>query len=102
MLYLALSKGDRAQRYSASLLERMRSAAREIQPLVQAELVVFAHTHVTEAIPGYVNTGAFGFPGQDGRPYLLFNTDGSLQRGYVERSLESRLLPLDVMLNPGS
>jgi predicted phosphodiesterase len=91
MLYLALSKGDRAHRYSASLVERVREAAMTIRPLVNAELVVFAHTHVPEARPGYVNTGAFGFPNGDGRPYLLFDADGRRQRGYVEADLDCRL-----------
>jgi hypothetical protein len=97
MLYLAVSKSDRANRYSASLVERVRAAALQIRPLIQAELVVFAHTHVPEAMPGYVNTGAFGFPDQNGRPFLLFNADGTLQRGYVERSQNVRLETLDVV-----
>jgi hypothetical protein len=96
VLYLAGSKRDRAHRYSASLVERIRSFAEQIRPLVNAELVVFAHTHVPEARPGYVNTGAFGFPGQGGRPYLLLDGDGRVLRGYVEGNLESRLEPLRV------
>ncbi|MGC4064516.1 MAG: metallophosphoesterase [Polyangiaceae bacterium] len=94
VLYLAGSKGDRAHRYSASLLERVRRAALEIQPLVRADLVVFGHTHVTEAVPGYVNTGTFGFPGANGRPFLVWDEAGALQRGYLDRGHETRLEPI--------
>jgi hypothetical protein len=91
LLYLALSKGDRAERYSASLVERVRVAAEQIRPLVGAELVVFAHTHVAESRPGYVNTGSFGFPTRDGRPFLLIEQNGFKKRGYVDKNLESRV-----------
>jgi predicted phosphodiesterase len=90
-LYLALSKGDRAERYSASLVMRVRNAAEQIRPLVHADFVVFAHTHVAESRPGYVNTGSFGFPTRDGRPFLLIEEDGSIKRGYVESNLECRV-----------
>jgi predicted phosphodiesterase len=94
VIYLAGSKGDRAHRYSASLLQRVRRAALEIQPLVQADLVVFGHTHVTEAVPGYVNTGTFGFPSADGRPFLVWDEHGTLQRGYLDRGQVTRFTPL--------
>lgn len=93
-LYLAMSKGDRAHQYSASFVERIRSAAQTIGPIVKAKVVVFGHTHVPEAVAGYVNTGAFGFPGIDGRPYLLVETDGSLVRGYLDSQHNSRCVAL--------
>jgi UDP-2,3-diacylglucosamine pyrophosphatase LpxH len=98
MLYLAGSKGDRAHRYSASLLERVRRAALDIQPLVRADLVVFGHTHVAEAVPGYVNTGTFGFPGSNGRPFLVWDDTGALQRGYLDRGHEARFEPLPFVI----
>jgi hypothetical protein len=93
-LYLNASKGDRAHQYSSSLLARIRSAAQALAPVVEAKVVVFGHTHVPEAVEGYVNTGAFGFPGADGRPYLLVEADGSLTRGYLNAQNDSRLLTL--------
>ena len=88
LLYLQGSVGDRAHRYSASLVERVESAALGIGPLVQAHAVVFGHTHVPRARAGYANCGAFGFPGQQGRPYLLLEGNDRISRGWLGRSDE--------------
>lgn len=93
-LYLALSKGDRAYRYSASLVERVRQSALQVVGVVDARLVVFGHTHVEEALPGYVNTGTFGFASARGRPFLLANVDGTVHRGYLERDGNCRTMDL--------
>jgi UDP-2,3-diacylglucosamine pyrophosphatase LpxH len=82
VIYLMGSRGNRAHRYSASLQRRIQAAAQAIQPLVDAQVVVFGHTHVPESAPGYVNTGAFGFPAGQGRPYLMFDERAQLQRGW--------------------
>ena len=96
LLYLTLSKGDRSFRYSASLLDRVRDAAIQIGPVVDARLIVFGHTHVPEAVPGYINTGAFGFPNGDGRPFLLVHANGTLERGYMDRVSAIRVEPIPV------
>lgn len=82
-MYLHLSRRDRAHRYSASLQERVQTAALGLGPLVQASTVVFGHTHVAEASAGYVNVGAFGFPTGSGRPYLLIGDDSRISRGWL-------------------
>jgi hypothetical protein len=93
LLYLRCSKGDRARRYSSTLLKRVESAAIGIRPLVNAKTVIFGHTHVAEACAGYANTGAFGFPTQRGRPFLLLNEAQQLMRGWFDGDAE--LEPLE-------
>jgi predicted phosphodiesterase len=93
LLYLGSSRRDRTNRYSASLLRRVEAAALGIGPIVDARAVVFGHTHVAQARPGYVNVGAFGFPTERGRPYLLLGGDGQIQRGWLGST--SELQPLN-------
>lgn len=92
VIYLGCSRGNRAHRYSASLQQRALAAARGIGPLVDATTVVFGHTHVAEASPGYANVGAFGFPTRDGRPYLVFGDDSKLYRGWFGAGREPTTL----------
>jgi predicted phosphodiesterase len=99
LLYLGFSRGDRARRYSASLVERVESAALGIRPIVEAKAVVFGHTHVVQARPGYVNTGAFGFPTGDGRPYLFVDEQQQLFRGWFGQT--NTLEPLDQVVAMG-
>lgn len=99
LVYLGFSRGNRANRYSASLVKRMETAALGIRPLVDAETVVFGHTHVAQAQLGYVNTGAFGFPTDRGRPYLLYDDTQRLFRGWLGQTVE--LEPLDRVVATG-
>lgn len=87
-LYLGCSRRDRAERYSRSLVKRVESAALGIRPIVDAAAVVFGHTHVVQARPGYVNAGAFGFPSDRGRPYLWLDEHQRLFRGWLAQSAE--------------
>ena len=93
LLYLGGSRGNRAYRYSSSLLKRLETAALGILPIVSARVVVFGHTHVAVARNGYVNTGAFGFPTERGRPYLILHDAERISRGWVGKTTE--LEPLD-------
>ncbi|HEY5960077.1 MAG TPA: metallophosphoesterase [Polyangiaceae bacterium] len=88
LLYLMGSRGNRAHRYSASLQRRVQAAAQAILPMVEANVVVFGHTHVAESAPGYVNTGAFGFPSTKGRPYLLVGEDARITRGWLGNAID--------------
>jgi UDP-2,3-diacylglucosamine pyrophosphatase LpxH len=83
VLYLGCSRGDRIDRYSTSLEQRMEAAAIGILPVVGARAVVFGHTHVAVARSGYVNVGAFGVPSERGRPYLLLGDDQRISRGWL-------------------
>lgn len=87
-LYLRYSRGQRAHRYSGSLLKRVESAAHGLRQLVNARTVVFGHTHVPQVRNGYVNAGAFGFPGQRGRPFLIHDESERLTRGWLGTDLE--------------
>lgn len=92
VVYLAASRGSRAQRYSGWVVKRLESAAAGIRPIVGARAVIFGHTHVPEARPGYVNTGSFGFPAARGRPFLLLEDRDRITRGWCrggEIELES-------------
>jgi hypothetical protein len=101
LLYLKCSRGNRAYRYGASLQKRIESAALGILPIVSARAVVFGHTHAVAARAGYANTGAFGFPTERGRPYLLLQGDQRISRGWVGSDTE--LEPLDwICVRPGS
>lgn len=86
LIYLAASRGDRAQRYSGWVVKRLESAALGIRPVVGARAVIFGHTHVAQARAGYANTGSFGFPTSRGRPFLLLESGERLSRGWLEQA----------------
>ena len=96
LTYLGVSLARGKNRYSGNLLPRLRDAALEIRRLVDAQVVVFGHTHVEEQYPGYVNTGSFGFGGKRGRRYLLLDTTQSLFRMSVNPGQEPELLDVFV------
>jgi predicted phosphodiesterase len=96
LTYLGVSLSLGKNRYSGNLLPRLRDAALEIRRLVDAQVVVFGHTHVEEQYPGYVNTGSFGFGGKQGRRYLLLDTTQSLFRMSVNPGHEPELLDVFV------
>ncbi len=83
--YLALSLLQGKDRYSGQFLEGMRQSALSLHGESDCRAVVFGHTHVEEAHPGYINTGSFGFAGRRGRPYLLLES-GRFCRGWTGQS----------------
>jgi predicted phosphodiesterase len=93
-VYLAASRGNRAQRYSGWVERRLEAAALGIRPIMDARAVIFGHTHVPEARPGYVNTGSFGFSAANGRPFLLLDDADRITRGWC-RGDEVEVEPLD-------
>ena len=96
LVFLAASLARGKNRYSGSLLYRMRNAALAVRSIVDAQAVIFGHTHVEETCPGYVNNGSFGFGGTNGRSYLIIDSSGSLLRGFVNGCQEPRVL--DVLM----
>jgi len=68
-LYLIQSVQRTGNRYEDLPVERLRAAAARVRELTQAEAVIFGHTHQVDQVPGYANSGSFGYSGQ-GRPYV--------------------------------
>jgi hypothetical protein len=92
LAYLLTSIARGKNREDGRLLARLQNAALVIRKLVDADAVVFGHTHVEQACPGYVNSGSFGFGGAAGRSYLLLQAPDSLVRvsadtGSVQQTL---------------
>jgi UDP-2,3-diacylglucosamine pyrophosphatase LpxH len=94
--YLGLSLSRGKNRYSGSLVPRLRDTALQVRKHVSSSAVVFGHTHVEEQCPGYVNSGSFGFGGRQGRSYLLLEAESSLFRMSVNGGFDPR--PLDVFV----
>lgn len=90
--FLAASLARGKNRYSGSLVSRLRIAALNVRELLDARAVVFGHTHVEEVCQGYVNNGSFGFGGTRGRSYLLLESPESLMRVSVNGSHEPERL----------
>ena len=76
-LYLIQSVQRTGSRYSDLPEERLRAAAQRVRELTGAEAVVFGHTHHVDEVPGYANSGSFGYS-RHGRPYVLVNERGVL------------------------
>jgi len=98
--FLAASLARGKNRYSGSLVSRLRFAALSVRELLDARAVVFGHTHVEETCLGYVNNGSFGFGGTRGRSYLLLESPETLLRVSVNGSHEPERL--DVFMPPKS
>ncbi|MEI9940816.1 MAG: metallophosphoesterase [Pseudomonadota bacterium] len=68
-LYLIQSVQRTGNRYEDLPVERLRAAAARVRELTAAETVIFGHTHQVDEVPGYANSGSFGYS-QHGRPYV--------------------------------
>ena len=75
-LYLIQSVQRTGNRYSELPEERLRAAAQRVRELTQASAVIFGHTHHVDEVPGYANSGSFGYAPQ-GRPYVLVDETGA-------------------------
>lgn len=80
-LYLVQSIQRTGNRYEDLPEERLRAAAERIRQLTCAQSVVFGHTHHVDEVPGYANSGSFGYSSQ-ARPYVRGDERGKLS---VER-----------------
>ena len=76
-LYLIQSVQRTGNRYEDLPEERLRSAAQRVRELTGAEAVVFGHTHQVDEVPGYANSGSFGYS-SSGRPYVRSDESGKL------------------------
>jgi hypothetical protein len=75
--YLVLSCViEGTNRYAGLLEERLRDAAHTVRDFTGAELVVFGHSHREDAMPGYLNPGAFGLPQGPTPRYVWVPVDG--------------------------
>jgi UDP-2,3-diacylglucosamine pyrophosphatase LpxH len=80
-LYLIQSVQRTGNRYEDLPVERLRAAAQRVRELTGANAVIFGHTHRVDEVPGYANSGSFGYS-QHGRPYVRVAESGTL---HVER-----------------
>ena len=76
-LYLIQSVQRTGSRYSDLPEERLRAAAERVRELTAAQGVIFGHTHHVDEVPGYANSGSFGYS-QHGRPYVRVDERGAL------------------------
>jgi len=80
-MYLIQSVQRTGNRYEDLPVERLRAAAQRVRELTGAKAVIFGHTHQVDEVPGYANSGSFGYS-QHGRPYVRVSESGAL---HVER-----------------
>jgi UDP-2,3-diacylglucosamine pyrophosphatase LpxH len=77
-LYLIQSVQRTGNRYEDLPVERLRAAAQRVRELTGAQAVIFGHTHQVDQVPGYANSGSFGYSGQS-RPYVRVDETGALE-----------------------
>jgi UDP-2,3-diacylglucosamine pyrophosphatase LpxH len=80
-MYLIQSVQRTGNRYEDLPVERLRAAAQRVRELTGAKAVIFGHTHRVDEVPGYANSGSFGYS-QHSRPYVRVSDAGALR---VER-----------------
>jgi hypothetical protein len=76
-LYLIQSVQRTGNRYEDLPVERLRIAAGRVRELTGAKNVIFGHTHHVDEVPGYANSGSFGYS-RKGRPYVRVDEAGAL------------------------
>jgi len=77
-LYLIQSVQRTGNRYEDLPEERLRAASLRVRELTGADSVIFGHTHHVDQVPGYANSGSFGYSEQ-GRPYVRVDELGTLR-----------------------
>ncbi|HEX7452453.1 MAG TPA: metallophosphoesterase [Polyangiaceae bacterium] len=76
-MYLIQSVQRTGNRYEDLPALRLRAAAQRVRELTGAKAVIFGHTHQVDEVPGYANSGSFGYT-QHGRPYVRVSESGAL------------------------
>jgi UDP-2,3-diacylglucosamine pyrophosphatase LpxH len=76
-LYLIQSVQRTGNRYEDLPEARLRAAAQRVRELTGAQAVIFGHTHHVDEVPGYANSGSFGYS-TSGRPYVRSDEQGQL------------------------
>lgn len=79
-VYLVASVRTHGSRYRDLPGERLRDAATRILEATDAKGVIFGHTHVEDASPGYLNLGSFAFNERGLRPYAEIDPNGEVSR----------------------
>jgi UDP-2,3-diacylglucosamine pyrophosphatase LpxH len=82
-LYLIQSVQRTGNRYSELPEERLRNAALRIRELTGAHHVILGHTHHVDEVPGYTNSGSFGYS-RNGRPYVRVDETGAATLRRIE------------------
>ncbi|HEX3777217.1 MAG TPA: metallophosphoesterase [Polyangiaceae bacterium] len=77
-LYLLQSVQRTGNRYEDLPVERLRAAAERIRELTGASEVILGHTHQVDHVPGYANSGSFGYSAR-GRPYVRVDETGATE-----------------------
>ncbi len=77
-LYLIQSVQRTGNRYEDLPVERLRAAAQRVRELTGAKAVIFGHTHHVDEVPGYANSGSFGYA-REGRPYVRVTENETLR-----------------------
>ncbi|MEP7050853.1 MAG: metallophosphoesterase [Pseudomonadota bacterium] len=81
-LYLIQSVQRTGNRYEDLPVERLRAAASRVRELTGASAVIFGHTHHVDEVPGYANSGSFGYA-RHKRPYVRVTEQGALRVEHV-------------------
>lgn len=80
LLYLCGSVARGKSRSTGMPETGLLEAAGRIRSLTGARRVIFGHTHLETDSEGYTNAGSFAFPRTPGRPYLLVDPRGGVER----------------------
>ncbi|MEO7033935.1 MAG: metallophosphoesterase [Polyangiaceae bacterium] len=81
-LYLIQSVQRTGNRYEDLPVERLRAAALRVRELTGASAVIFGHTHHVDELPGYANSGSFGYA-RHKRAYVRVTEHGALRVEHV-------------------
>jgi UDP-2,3-diacylglucosamine pyrophosphatase LpxH len=81
-LYLIQSVQRTGNRYEDLPVERLRAAASRVRELTGASAVIFGHTHHVDELPGYANSGSFGYA-RHMRPYVRVTEQGELRVEHI-------------------
>ena len=65
---------------AGTLDQDLRGAAHRILETTDAKGVIFGHTHVEDAVPGYLNLGSFAFTETRERPYAEIDPNGQISQ----------------------
>jgi predicted phosphodiesterase len=81
-LYLIQSVQRTGNRYEDLPVQRLRAAASRVRELTSASAVIFGHTHHVDELPGYANSGSFGYARHQ-RPYVRVTEQGELRVEHI-------------------
>jgi hypothetical protein len=80
LAYLVAMRQNLAARSANHMPDELREGAAIVRQLMQADLVIFGHTHREEDAAGYLNLGAFGDRPPRARTYVRLDEHGHAER----------------------